>query len=575
MRYLALAADYDGTIASNGLVTKEVLSALEQLVASGRKVILVTGRMLEDLLSLFPEIGLCERVVAENGALLYRPGTRDLSILGPPPPPAFLAELARRGVAPLSVGRSMVATVRLHEITILEIIRDLGLELQIVFNREAVMVLPAGVNKASGLTTALNELALSPHNVIGIGDSENDHALLSLCEYSVAPANAVPAVKELADHCTDGSEGSGVVEFISGWFAGAREPEPAVDDRRRVLLGAGDDGTDLWMPAWGRNVLLAGTSGSGKSTLATGLLERLSRQGYQCCVIDPEGDYESFTGAIVFGDTDQGPSLPGIASALARPDVQVIVNLVGLPLQERPSFFLGLMPRLSENRARHGRPHWIVVDEVHHLLPADWQPAPQVMPTDAAGMIFVTVHPDQVARSVLDTVDAVIALGGTPDATVKLFCRAVQYPIPEWNPGSLDPGEAMLWRRGTGERPTKFRVAPSETYRRRHRRKYAEGELDPSRSFYFRGPDNRLNLRAQNLMLFAQLADGLDDATWEHHLSRGDYSDWMRNGIKDEVLAEEVAQIERARLPSPESRRRIKAAIEQYYTWPAAGAPQT
>lgn len=572
MRYLAVAADYDGTLASGGTVTKEVLAALEQVVASGRKVILVTGRMLEDLLALFPDIGLCERVVAENGGVLYRPGTKELTALGAPPPPTLVAELGRRGVAPLGVGHSMVATVRPHETTVLEAVRDLGLELQIVFNREAVMVLPAGVNKASGLTAALTELALSPHNVIGIGDSENDHAFLSLCEYSAAPANAVPAVKEAADHRTTESEGAGVAEFITGWLGAISEPEPA-NVRRRVLLGIAEDGGELWIPAWDRNVLLAGTSGSGKSTLATGLLERLSRQGYQCCVIDPEGDYESVGGAVVFGDADQGPSLAGIASALARPDVQMVVNLVGLPLQERPSFFIGLMPRLNEHRAKHGRPHWVVVDEVHHLLPADWQPAPHVMPTDATGMIFVTVHPDQVARSVLDSVDTVIALGGTPDATVRLFCRAVHCPIPEWDPAVLEPGEAVLWRRGTGDRPIKFRIAPNEAYRRRHRRKYAEGELDPSRSFYFRGPDERLNLRAQNLMLFSQIADGVDDATWEHHLTRGDYSAWMRQGIKDDALADEVARVEQAALPPGESRRRIKTVIEQHYTLPA-GAPQ-
>ena len=78
----------------------------------------------------------------------------------------------------------------------LEAIHELGLEWQIIFNKGAVMVLPPGVNKASGLAAALEALQLSPVNVVGIGDAENDHAFLSLCGCSVAVANALDAVKD-------------------------------------------------------------------------------------------------------------------------------------------------------------------------------------------------------------------------------------------------------------------------------------------------------------------------------------------------------------------------------------------
>ena len=96
----------------------------------------------------------------------------------------------------------------------LETIRDLGLELQVIFNKGAVMVLPAGVNKASGLVAALDELGLSPHNVVGVGDAENDHAFLAACECAVAVANALPTIKERADHVTAGEDGDGVRELI-------------------------------------------------------------------------------------------------------------------------------------------------------------------------------------------------------------------------------------------------------------------------------------------------------------------------------------------------------------------------
>jgi hypothetical protein len=93
------------------------------------------------------------------------------------------------------------------------------------------------------------------------------------------------------------------------------------------------------------------------------------------------------------------------------------------------------------------------------------------------------------------------------------------------------------------------------------------------RSFYFRGPDRKLNLRAQNMVLFMQLADGVDDETWAYHLRQGDYSRWFREAIKDEALATRAEQIEaRTDLAPPESRSLIKAAIEERYTLPASGA---
>src|SRR3989440_7604012 len=200
MRYLALACDYDGTIAGDGVVNETTVAALERLRSSGRKLILVTGRELDDLQRVFSRFDLFDRVVAENGALLYCPETRAEKTLGDRPPDDFVRELKQRGVGPISVGRVIVATWHPHENTVLEVIRDLGLELQVIFNKGAVMVLPSGVNKATGLSAALAELGLSPHNVVGIGDAENDHAFMRLCECAVAVSNALPMVKERADH---------------------------------------------------------------------------------------------------------------------------------------------------------------------------------------------------------------------------------------------------------------------------------------------------------------------------------------------------------------------------------------
>ena len=219
MRYLALATDYDGTLATDGRVEEETLAALGRLRDSGRRLIMVTGRQLDDLLNVFPHLDLFEQVVVENGALLYQPAIGEEKLLGEPPPKEFIKALQERGVDPLSVGRAIVATWHPHETTVLEVIRNLGLELQVFFNKNAVMVLPSGVNKASGLSAALRELGLSPHNTVGVGDAENDHAFLDFCGCGVAVANALPMLKEHADFVTQNARGAGVVELIDKLIA--------------------------------------------------------------------------------------------------------------------------------------------------------------------------------------------------------------------------------------------------------------------------------------------------------------------------------------------------------------------
>src|SRR5438105_3735986 len=212
MRYHALGCDYDGTIAWDGEVSESTVLALEDVKKSGRKLILVTGRELDDLVKVFPRLDLFDRVVAENGALLYRPATREKRKLAERPSEEFIRELIHRGAERVSVGHVIVATWRPHETTAVEVIRDMGLELQVIFNKGAVMILPSGVNKATGLTAALQELGLSPHNVVGVGDAENDHAFLSLCECSVAVQNALDTLKERVDWVTSEGHGRGTVE---------------------------------------------------------------------------------------------------------------------------------------------------------------------------------------------------------------------------------------------------------------------------------------------------------------------------------------------------------------------------
>jgi HAD superfamily hydrolase (TIGR01484 family) len=573
MRYLVLAADYDGTLATHGKVYEATLEALRRLRETGRKLVMVTGRELDELLEVFPHTDLFDRIVAENGALLYRPEGREEQSLAARPPDEFVAELEGHGVGPISVGRVIVATWEPHESTVLRVIREMGLELQVIFNKGAVMILPSGVNKATGLAVALDELGLSPHNAVAVGDAENDHAFLEACECSAAVANALPALKERADLVTAGDHGAGVAELIDKLVADdLSELEPRLR-RHDVLLGRRDDGTEEGIAPYGRNVLITGTSGSGKSRLTTGLLERFAAAGYQYAIIDPEGDYSTLEGPVVLGDPHRAPLIEEVTALLAPTRQDVVVNLLGIALEHRPAFFEGLLPHLLEMRGRTGRPHWIVVDEAHHLLPAERTAPPASLPRQWQGMLFVTVHPDRLLPEVLKSIDLVLAAGEAPDEAIAAFCKATGVDAPTLEPTKLGEGQVLAWRKGADQGPFIIHAEPPRSEHSRHSRKYAEGDLGPDRSFHFRGPDGKLNLRAQNLVIFLQIADGVDDATWEHHLRSGDYSTWFREQIKDEELADEAARIERERADaSPaESRAAIREAIERRYTLPSGG----
>lgn len=221
MNYLAIATDYDGTLAHEGQVDTATIASLEQYCEAGGHLVLVTGRVLDDLLSGCPCIDLFSRVIAENGSVLYRPTDASLQVLGEPFPETFVSELKSRGVGPIHTGHAIVATWEPHSDTVQQTLDDLGLAARIILNKRAVMVLPEGIDKATGLAVALEELSLPPDQTIGIGDAENDQDLLRTCGLGVAVANALPGLKAVADHVTTGERGAGVQELIEGVLSGS------------------------------------------------------------------------------------------------------------------------------------------------------------------------------------------------------------------------------------------------------------------------------------------------------------------------------------------------------------------
>jgi HAD superfamily hydrolase (TIGR01484 family) len=564
---LALATDYDDTIATSGRLEGDVRQALQRLRSSGRRAVLVTGRTLEDLLAVCPELEAFAAVVLENGAVLHIPARRETRVLCPPVSDSLARELARRGVEPVARGRAILTTRRPHEITALESIRDLGLELQITFNGDAVMVLPAGVNKGSGLQAALKEMDLSIHEAVGVGCGQNDHSFLDICECAVAVANAVDAVKSKADFTTPAAGAAGVVQVIDELVATDLSDRSTGGVGDVVVLAQQRDGAPVTFRPYGQNILVCGPSGAGKSTFATGLIERLIDRDYQICIVDPEGDYGTLDVIVTMGNRLRPPHVDEVLARLGDGRANVVVNLLGIALDDRPDFFAALLPRLQALRARTGGPDWIVIDEVHHLLPAAWGHARYMLPQRLGETVLITHRPSEVAPGILAMIDIAVAVGPSPKRTLTEFAKALGCPPPSVPRTKRD--EAVIWERTAGREPNAAIVVPARSARLRHLRKYAEGNLGP-RSFFFRGPSGKMNLRAQNLTSFCDIASGIDDDTWQFHLGRGDYSTWLDDAIKDHDLAQEVAGIEHAAGLAPsESRRLIRDAIDRRYMLPA------
>jgi len=566
MHYFALACDFDETLADGGTVSKGTLAALERLLASGRKAILVTGRQLDDLQRIFPQLSLFERVVAENGAVLFRPQTGETKLLAEAPPQVFIDALDAHGI-PFATGLVIVASEQPEDARILAVIRELGLELQVIYNKGAVMVLPSGVNKGTGLLAALSEISISHHNAVGIGDAENDHALLSTCECGIAVSNAIQTLRERADMTSSAPDGKGVEEIIDRLLVDDLRGVPNRLRRQPILLGTTADGTKVSIDSPDESFVIAGPSSSGKSTVMIGLLERLTQADFQVCLVDPEGDYSHLENIVTLGSSERAPSIMEIFKILQNPESSLTVNLLGLPLADRPLFFAALFPKLQELRAKTGRPHWIILDEAHHLLPRERAQAMGVLPQQLTGLILITVHVETVLEAALKSMTGIIAVGASPEETIREFSNAAGVPPPVYSPLPNRPGEVFVWLPDSPHGPVAVRVQSATSEVRRHRRKYAEGKLGPDRSFFFTGPARRLNLRAHNLNMFIQIAEGVDDETWVHHLRRGDYSQLMREAIKDNALSGEVREIEKDGIDSPQkTRTAVIEAVNRRYT---------
>ncbi len=420
MRFVALAAGFDGTLAHNGRYDDRCVEALKALAVTGRKLILVTARELRELLEIFPPARVFDYIVAENGAVMHQPASRESEILAQAPSEILLQELERRRIAPLNVGSSIITTSLANESEVRDAIHKLHLDCQLVANDGSLIVLPAGVNKASGVREALRQLGVSAHNLVVIGDAQNDLALFHLAEHSVAVQNADESLKQCADRTTSSAYCDGFLELARDLMDGDLAYAPP---KVRISLGhrrkgdrsdsRGGGFAESSLAPYYDSLLVCGSRGQGKTLFTNRLFGELHVRGYQCCVIGADlcgADSPRPVGMRVFGHAYEAPRLSEIMSALEHPTESIAVNLAALPAESRPVFADALLLQLQALHDRVGRPHSVLVHQAHWLLPA------ALLSTSAARwsemtMVYSSAEPQRLPPEILEGVSTVIALG--------------------------------------------------------------------------------------------------------------------------------------------------------------------
>jgi phosphoglycolate phosphatase-like HAD superfamily hydrolase len=406
MMFKALACDYDGTLASHDRIGEEALAALARARGAGVRLVLVTGRTFFELIRVCEPLDLFDVVVAENGGVLYFPATGVMRDQAPPPPPRLLAELDRRGV-PFQVGRVVVGTWRPEEPRVRGALAALGFSLEVVYNRAALMLLPPGISKGTGVAQAIRALGLSFHDVLGLGDAENDLDFFEACGWTACPINAVPELKDKADWIFPNEDGASVAQAITGPILSGLLPV-ARSRRHRVALGwSAETSEEVAIPERGVNVLIQGDPLSGKSWLAGVLVERLLARRYAVCVIDPEGDYHVLAPLPGVSWTEVADRA-GWERALERldhdPQACVVLDLSTLPQARKIELIEAGLERIRERRQRRGTPHWVVLDEAHYSLHREGI-ADQALGFEDKGFCLVTYRASGLRDSVLKAVD--------------------------------------------------------------------------------------------------------------------------------------------------------------------------
>jgi hydroxymethylpyrimidine pyrophosphatase-like HAD family hydrolase len=558
MKFSALALDYDGTIATEGVFDPTVRQAIGEVRQRGIVVILVTGRRLPDLHAVGGDLTCFDAIVAENGAVVEFPASGRHMVIGHRPSPVSLDELQRRSI-PFVAGECVLEADAQWAQPTLEVIRSLEQPLILAFNSGRLMILPQAIGKSTGLRQALFSLRISIHNTIGVGDAENDHDLIDACEVGVAVAWGSQALRAVADEVIEGSGPKAVADYIRRV---AQQPRLSARQmgRRHLLLGHEHNGAEVSLAVRGRTILIAGEPGTGKSWLAGLLCEQLILQGYCLCIIDPEGDYRSLEAlptVITLGGDDPPPQARELIRALRHPDVSVVVDLSKISHHEKREYLRTLLPLLVTLRRNTGLPHKILLDEAHYFLAGP--DVARLIDLELAGYVFVTYRVSSLPAPVRETADVVVLVTRETDREEAKALLAMCQPQPCAGVSldlfrDLSTTEAALLPgvEEAHEQVRRFQLTPRLTAHVRHRTKYLDMPVLESQAFVFTG-NGRPGARARTLKEFTGLLATLPADRLAGHLRRHDFSRWIEDVFRDRSLAAHLRDVE-ARVQSDDPR---------------------
>lgn len=553
LSFKALACDYDGTLASKDHIDAEVLASLEQAREAGLRLILVTGRTFFELIRVCERLDLFDAVVAENGGVLYFPAEGTIKDLAPAPPHELLVELDRHGIA-FHAGRVIVGTARAMEKQVHAVLAAVGASAEFSYNRDALMLLPMGISKGSGVRQVIRRFGLSFHDVLALGDAENDLDLFEACGWAGCPGNAVPEVKERADWVFEGANGKAIARAILGPILGGRLPSPQ-SRRHRIPLGwTVKTSEPVTMAARGFNLVIQGDPLSGKSWLAGGLVERLLSRHYALCVFDPEGDFHVLTrlAGVAWIELRDDTSLEHVLGQFVmNPAACVVIDFSLLPHAKKVELAASGLRLIRQLRRRVSVPHWVFLDEAHYLLHRAGV-GDEDIGIEERGFCLITYRPSWLRESIRTAIDVVVAARTTFDEELAFF-RSFLVESFGGDPGvasvlpGLPPGEFLLVQgESTGEpRPLTFAPIPRETPHVRHRRKYADVLLPPEQRFCFRRPDGNIVAVAGSLHEFLQVLAAADDRMLAHHARGNDFSRWITGVYNDQDVGRQIQKFER------------------------------
>ncbi|OBB86050.1 HAD hydrolase family protein [Mycobacterium sp. 852002-30065_SCH5024008] len=552
--FQVIAVDLDGTLTLDGQLSPQTLDAISGARRKGLTVVLVTGRIRTELQAEFPHIAdHFDALVLENGAVMVIKGRT--SRLAEPVDSSLDDALGERRV-PSRRGEVMVATDGEHASTVVEVIGELELDCQVIRNRSALMVLPAGVTKGTGLRAVLTGLNMSPHNTVAIGDAENDLSLFGIAEIGAAVANAISSVRRRADLVLAEPDGAGVGELLTGpYISGAQRWCPP---RRWVDIGTFDDHTPTRVPGSQGRILVTGSTGSGKSYLVGLLAERWISAGYCVLVIDPEGDHaqlRELNGVEVIDGRNHLPEPTELVNSL-NPHSSVVVDMSGIAEPAKAEYLHLLRSTAEAHREEHGFPHWVIYDEAQLLgtnEEARW--------ARRGGYVLSSFAPAALPAQEIDNSDVVLTLTASGDAPALTAVRRATVSF-------------------GGGPPRAFTIADRQTGHVRHRHKYADVRLPDERRFYFHTINDRSVRPAATMHEFRSAISHIDYEALQYHLERGDFSRWLASTITDRDLAKQVAawedQVLARRAADVEHIRHelIRAVEERYLLHDAAEGHQ-